>query len=63
MTLDNKIMATDSSFDRERIHDMKEEIRWDIAWQIFDEINESLHQGFEININCLDSEEALAIVK
>jgi len=37
---------------------MKEDLRWDIAWKIFDKVNQGLNTDMEINLNCLDIEEA-----
>lgn len=45
------------------VDEAKEEIRWDIAWQIFDEVNEGLDTDLEVDLNCLDIEEACAIAK
>lgn len=45
------------------VDEAKEEIRWDIAWQIFDEVNEGLDTDLEVDLNCLDTEEASAIAK
>lgn len=45
------------------VDEAKEEIRWDIAWQIFDEVNEGLDTDIEVDLNCLDTEEACAIAK
>ena len=42
---------------------IQKQIRWDVAWQTFDQVNKDLHNGFEINLMCLDQEEALAIAK
>ena len=42
---------------------MKEDVRWDIAWKIFDQINLNLNCDMEINLNCLDIDEAQAIAK
>jgi len=41
----------------------KDEIRWDIAWQIFDEVNEDVDSDQEIDLHGLDVEEAQAITK
>lgn len=46
-------------------NDRKQEVRWEIAWDIFDAINErqGLNTQFEIDLNELDVEEAQAISK
>ena len=43
----------------------KEEIRWEFAWQVFDEVNQGLglNNQFEVDLNGLVTEEALAICK
>lgn len=41
----------------------RDEIRWDIAWQIFDEVNEDVDSDQEIDLHGLDVEEAQAITK
>ena len=40
-----------------------QDVRWDIAWKIFDQVNKNLNTDMEINLNCLDIEEAIAICK
>jgi hypothetical protein len=47
----------------EEFEEKKEEIRWDIAWQMFDQVNEGLETNYEIDLNCLDLEEAAAVAK
>ena len=41
----------------------KNDIHWDIAWQIFDQVNQSNDVDKHIDLNCLESEDAVAIVK
>jgi len=43
--------------------EQKQEIHWDIAWQIFDEVNEFVDVNRYIDLNCLDPDDALAITK
>lgn len=38
-------------------------IEWDVAWQIFDEINENNDITKHIDLNCLDINEAVNITK
>ena len=49
----------------EDYNDRKQEVRWEIAWQLFDEVNEGqgLDTQFEIDLNELDVDEAQAICK
>lgn len=59
--------------DKEQYLKLKDESRWEIAWQIFDDVNKELGankrlQDFwpffeEIDLHCLDIEEAQAITK
>ena len=42
---------------------MKQQINYDIAWQIFDEINQSYDTDKLIDLNCLDLMDAKAITK
>ena len=37
---------------------LKDDIRWDIAWKIFGQVNIGLDTDTEIDLNCLDIEEA-----
>lgn len=45
---------------REEYKEKKEDIRWEIAWQIFDEINKfhGLDNLYEVDLHELDVEEA-----
>ena len=47
----------------EQFQESKQEAHWDIAWQIFDEVNQNLNQEQNIDLNCLELEDALAITK
>ena len=47
----------------EQYQETKQEAHWDIAWQIFDEVNEHLDQTKRIDLNCLDTQDAIAIAK
>ena len=47
----------------EEFKTLKDDIRWDIAWKIFDQVNKGLNTDSEIDLNCLDIEEAQAITK
>ena len=42
----------------DQFYEVKEEARWDFAWHIFDEVNDDLNPDEEIDLNCLDLEEA-----
>lgn len=43
--------------------DALQEVHWDVAWQIFDEVNEQNDLDKQIDLACLDSQEAIAISK
>ena len=43
--------------------DARQEIHWDIAWQIFDECNEFNDTEQHIDLNCLEVDDAIAITK
>ena len=42
---------------------MRIRIEWDIAWQIFDKVNENNDILKNIDLNCLDVNEAIYIMK
>ena len=47
----------------EQYQEMKQQINYDIAWQIFDEVNQSNDPDKYIDLNCLDLADAKAITK
>ena len=42
---------------------MKIRIEWDVAWRIFDHVNENNDTSKHIDLNCLDVNEAISIAK
>ena len=42
---------------------MRIRIEWDIAWRIFDHVNENNNTKKDIDLNCLDINEAISITK
>lgn len=42
---------------------MKIRIEWDVAWRVFDHVNESNDTNKHIDLNCLDINEAQNITK
>lgn len=42
---------------------MKIRIEWDVAWRIFDLVNEENDVSKHIDLNCLDINEAISITK
>ena len=47
----------------EQYEEAKQEIHWDIAWQVFDEVNEYNDTEKIIDLNCLDFDDSIAICK
>lgn len=47
----------------EYFREMKVSIEWDIAWRIFDHVNEDNDTKTHIDLNCLDMQEACSISK
>jgi len=47
----------------EGLTEMKTEARWDVAWQVFDEVNQGLNQEGWADLRCLNLDDALAIAK
>ena len=47
----------------EEYKENKNDIHWDIAWQIFDQVNQRNDVDKHIDLNCLEIEDAVAIVK
>jgi hypothetical protein len=47
----------------EQYQEARKEIHWDIAWQLFDEVNEYNYVEKCIDLNCLEFEDAIAICK
>ena len=48
---------------QQQYEDARQEIHWDIAWQIFDECNEFNDTEQHIDLNCLEVDDAIAITK
>ena len=46
-----------------RYQEMKIRIEWDVAWRIFDHVNENNDTNKHIDLNCLDINEAISITK
>jgi hypothetical protein len=47
----------------DQLKEMRIRIEWDIAWQIFDKVNENNDILKNIDLNCLDVNEAIYIMK
>ena len=47
----------------QQYQEARQEIHWDIAWQVFDEVNEYNDVEKFIDLNCIEVEEAIAICK
>ena len=48
---------------QQQYEDARQEIHWDIAWQIFDECNEFNDTEQHVDLNCLEVDDAIAITK
>ena len=55
--------AGNDNMTQEQYQEAKQEIHWDIAWQIFDEVNEYNDVEKFIDLNCLNQEDSIAISK
>ena len=49
--------------DAQQYEEAKQEIHWDLAWQIFDEVNEYNDVEKYIDLHCLEADDAIAICK
>ena len=47
----------------EQFQEMKQQINYDIAWQIFDEVNANVDVDRYVDLNCLDLIDAKATTK
>ena len=54
---------TQNPMTQEQYEDAKQEVHWDIAWQIFDEVNAAKDTTRHIDLHCQPIEEAIAICK
>ena len=75
MERDNRLAEAEKEFMKEynlkpqdkiqmaQFQDMKLRIEWDVAWRIFDHVNESNDVSKTIDLNCLDIFEAESITK
>ena len=43
--------------------EQKIRVEWDVAWRVFDRVNENNDTGKHIDLNCLDIHEACSITK
>ena len=48
---------------QEQFDDAKQEQHWDVAWQIFDEVNEAKDTERQIDLHCQSIDDAIAICK
>lgn len=48
---------------QDQYQEARQEIHWDIAWQVFDEVNEYNDVSKFIDLNCIEVDEAIAICK
>ena len=48
---------------QEQYEDAKQEIHWDVAWQVFDEVNDAKDTERYIDLHCQSVDDAIAICK
>jgi len=53
----------DDPMPAEQYDEAKQEIHWDVAWQVFDEVNEAKDTERFIDLHCQDVDDAIAICK
>ena len=52
-----------NQINHEQFEEARQELHWDIAWEIFDEINKFNDTEKHINLACLSVEDAIPITK
>lgn len=59
----SKVLRPEERISEKRYQEMKIRIEWDVAWKIFDHVNENNDTSKVIDLNCLDINEAQSITK
>ena len=54
---------TNDPMDQDQYEDAKQEIHWDVAWQVFDEVNDAKDTERYIDLHCQPIDDAIAICK
>ena len=54
----SKVLRPEERISERRFQEMKIRIEWDVAWKIFDHVNEGNDTKKFIDLNCLDVNEA-----
>lgn len=54
---------SDQPMSEDQYEEAKQEIHWDVAWQIFDEINDAKDTERYIDLHCQSTDDAIAICK
>ena len=60
---DSQNLRKEDRISKRKNQEMKVRIEWDVAWRIFDHVNEDNDTLKHIDLNCLDVNEALSITK
>ena len=60
---DSQNLRKEDRISKRKYQEMKVRIEWDVAWRIFDHVNEDNDTLKHIDLNCLDVNEALSITK
>ena len=61
--LQSKVLRPEERISEKRYQETKIRIEWDVAWKIFDHVNENNDTSKVIDLNCLDVNEAQSITK
>mmetsp|Transcript_18022 Transcript_18022/g.30705 ORF Transcript_18022/g.30705 Transcript_18022/m.30705 type:complete len:145 (+) Transcript_18022:389-823(+) len=61
--LDSQNKRPEEQISKSQYLEMKIRIEWDVAWRIFDHVNESNKTKEFVDLNCLDINEAQSITK
>ena len=59
----NGMKSNEEKITFEQYSEMKQQINYDVAWQIFDEVNKYYDVSKYIDLNCLDLVDAQAVTK
>ena len=60
---ESKFLRPEEEISKEKFEEMKIRIEWDVAWKLFDHVNETNDTSKFIDLNCLDIQEAQNITK
>jgi hypothetical protein len=61
--MQSQSLRPEERISQQQYQEMKIRIEWDVAWRIFDHVNENNDTSKLIDLNCLDINEAQNIAK